>query len=102
MEKIVDWLRDNIPVTPEDKTQHQNLTEIIMWFTVPFALLASPILALWVLVGINLLAMAWEIPSLRAGNWKWIFFKESIADYVMTFKVTFIPFVIILIMHTRY
>lgn len=102
LKQIEAWLRANVPVTAPDKTQHQNLTEILMWLLVPVATIINPNLGLIALIVINLMAWAWEIPTLKAGGWKWPAWKDSLGDYKMTFKVTFIPFIIIVIMQSKW
>lgn len=97
IEKINAWFRKNIPITPDDKTQHQNLAEYLIvplsiWFVVAEQYLYGLI---WIGI-VNLLAIIWEIPQIKRGEW-----KESLQDYLMTFKASFGFFVILIYLYTR-
>ena len=88
--KFMEWLRASVPVTPADKTQHQNLMEI---FVIPAACwgLFFPVTCFWIIIGLNVLAIVWELPFLIREKFKYWAIKLSIADYIISFKVSFIP-----------
>lgn len=95
-QKISEWLRENVPVTPPDKSQHQNLTEMMIWLLFIPSIFISPVISLWVLLLIMALAWVWEIPSLKKSGYKRAEFIKSLKDVVMTFKMV-LPFWIVII-----
>ncbi len=88
---IEKWLRKNIPTTPLDKTQHQNLAKILIVFVAVASIIVKLHLVgiIWI-VAVNLAAIYWERKQFK------IDLGESLRDYGMTFKVSF-PWVVVLI-----
>lgn len=88
---IVLWLRKTIPVAKDDKVQHATLMKFLVYPTALWGVVLNPLVAFWLIVSYNGLAILWEIPSLVKEKFTYAAFSRSGSDIAAGFQETLIP-----------